>query len=116
MKDKIIIMSTPEKARRLSQDHIVPDIKTDKFCQGPLGVAYEPAPMKCPCCGSEDTSGPRAARLAAICWDCKALFRVTGGTVEMIDCRCGRHDNGKIIKSAMREEVPSSGDKSEPIN
>lgn len=61
--------------------------------------------MTCPCCGSDDLSGMRTARLAIICWSCKALFRVINDTMEMVECRCGRHDDGKIIKSATREEV-----------
>ena len=62
--------------------------------------------MKCPCCGSEETSGSRTARLSVICWDCHALFRQTrSGAIEMDECSCGRHDNGKVIKSAPREEV-----------
>ena len=59
--------------------------------------------MTCPCCGSEDTSGPRIARLSVICWACKALFRVIDNTIEMIDCRCGRHDDGRIIKKETKD-------------
>ena len=52
--------------------------------------------MVCPCCGSEDIAG--LSRMAVICWTCAARFRLINDTVEMIDCRCGRHDNGRIIK------------------
>lgn len=107
MKDKIIIVPTPEKARKLSQDHITPNIKTDKFCQGPLGVSYEPTTMKCPCCGSDDTSGARTACISVICWDCYALFRqLPDGSIQIDECMCGRHDDGRIIK-AISEEVAS---------
>ena len=60
--------------------------------------------MTCPCCGSDDTSGSRTARLSVICWDCKALFKQVGDSIEIVECMCGRHDDGKIIK-ATREEA-----------
>ena len=44
MNDKIIIVSTPEEARKLNQERIEPKAKMDEFCQGPLGVPYEPPP------------------------------------------------------------------------
>ena len=63
--------------------------------------------VKCPCCGSNDTSGSRTARISVICWDCKALFKVVpGGAVQVDECTCSRHDNGQIIK---HEEVADSG-------
>lgn len=56
--------------------------------------------MICPCCGSDDTSGERTARISVICWDCKALFKEgPNGSVHMVECTCGRHEDGKIIKA-----------------
>lgn len=108
MRDKIIVVSTPEAARKLTGDRIAPVVKMDEFCQDPLGVPYEPPPLKCPCCRSEETSGARTARLSVICWDCHALFKeAPDGSVIMDECMCGRHDDGKVIK---REEVKEHGD------
>ncbi len=59
--------------------------------------------MTCPCCGGEDTAG--IVTVAVICWDCQARFAQSGDTsVFMIDCSCGRHDDGKIIKEGMKDE------------
>ena len=60
--------------------------------------------MKCPCCGSDDTSGSKTARLSTICWKCYALFKkVPGDAVHIVECTCGRHEEGRVIKSAERE-------------
>lgn len=107
MKDKIIVVSTPEKARRLSHSRIAPNTKTDKFYNSPLGVPYVPPTMTCPCCGSDDTSGSRTARISAICWKCCALFKqAPGGAVHMDECMCGRHDNGTVVKRKTEEVEP----------
>ena len=63
--------------------------------------------MTCPCCDSEDTSGARTARLSVICWGCYALFRqLPDGSVQMDECMCGRHDNGKVIKEVRDDGRP----------
>ena len=58
--------------------------------------------MTCPCCGSDDTSGP--TRHAVLCWECYARFKKTAGGVLMVDCMCSRHDDGKIIKEVKTAE------------
>ena len=65
------------------------------------GIA--PEPLKCPCCGSDKTAGPEL--LGVLCWDCRARFRIEGGAVYMIECTCSRHDDGRVVKSAEREEA-----------
>ena len=102
---KLIVTSNRGGALKLIKERIAPAVEMDKFCQGPLGVPREQPLMTCPCCGSEDLSAPRIARLAVICWNCNALFRVIGESIEMIACKCSRHDEGRVIKSATREET-----------
>lgn len=55
--------------------------------------------MTCPCCEGEDTAG--IVTVALICWDCGARFAKSGEDVFMVDCSCGRHDDGKIIKEGV---------------
>lgn len=99
---KIVIVPSREEAVKLTEERLVPN----NFHQGPFGVPYEPMGLTCPCCGSNDTSGAKTARLAVICWSCKALFKTIGdGSVHMVECSCGRHDDGKIIKQETREEA-----------
>jgi hypothetical protein len=60
--------------------------------------------VTCPCCHSTDTTGAKTARLSTICWKCYALFKeAPGGAVQIDECMCGRHDNGKVIKRETEE-------------
>ena len=54
--------------------------------------------MKCPCCGSNDVGG--VCHNGVICWDCHARMRWINESIEMISCSCGKHDDGKMIKTS----------------
>lgn len=55
--------------------------------------------MNCPCCESDYFGG--IPREIVICWGCYARMRQVNDTILMIECSCGKHDDGKMIKTLM---------------
>lgn len=51
----------------------------------------------CPCCGSDNMGG--VPHVSVICWNCHALMVQVSDTIRMTNCTCGKHDDGKLIKT-----------------
>lgn len=51
--------------------------------------------MICPCCGADNIKD----RSIMVCRNCLAAFSRMSDVIEMIECSCSRHDNGKIVRT-----------------